>query len=116
MDEVLTYETFKESYPSSKITEAEYKLLYKLSKDYILKRMAYSYEEVSETNKNDIRFYIGYQIDYFDEKGLVKSGVVSQSINGTSLSLNSENKQGDLNIANPIDLWLKNSGLCVRRL
>lgn len=116
MDDILTYEKFKEEYPNSKITENDYKALYKVSRDYILSRIVYSYDILSEENKKDIQFYILYQINYFGENELEKSGVVSQSINGTSLSFNSDNKQGDLNIAGIVNNWLKRSPLGVRRL
>lgn len=116
MDEILTYEKFKAEYPNSKITEDDYKALYKISKDYILSRIVYSYDILSEENKKDIHFYILYQINYFGENGLEKQGIVSQGINGTSLSFNNDNKQGDLNIAGIVKNWLKISPLGVRRL
>lgn len=116
MDEILTYDKFKEQYPNSRLNEFEYNGLYKLSKDYIVSQIVYDYNLLSAEVKKSIDFYILYQINYFAENGIEKSGVVSESINGTSLSINSDNKQGDLNIAGIVKSWLKTSSLGVRRL
>lgn len=116
MDDILTYEYFKEKYPDSKLTESEYNLYYRLSKEYILNQIVYDYNILSLEQKNTIYFYILFQINYFGENGIEKSGIVSQSINGTSLSINSNNKQGELNIAGIVKNWLTVSSLGVRRL
>ncbi len=116
MDEILTYKYFKEQYPQSKITESDYNIYYKFSKDYILNKIAYSYDSLEDKHKKDIEFYVLFQVNYFAENGLEKDGLVSQSINGVSASFNTDNKQGDFNISGIVKNWLKNSCLTMRRL
>lgn len=116
MDEILTYEYFKDKYQQSKITESDYAVFYKFAKDYILNSIVYSYDELDEERKKDIQFYVLYQVNHFGENGLEKSGLVSQSINGVSSSYNTDNKEGDVNISGIVKNWLKKSNLTMRRI
>jgi|GEM_PF-3302131 len=90
----MDFAQFKESFPSSKITEEQFPELLLQAEIVINGSIAYDYEELSEKGKELYNRALAVQINHFGINGVNEGNLSSQNINGvvTSFSVSGKNK------------------------